>query len=134
MPSPDDPSECIYTDSDLDDVNDLQYTDVTLFGIVAALWLFNMLLIAFWRRPQNQLITGVLYSIVGLIIFTRLVEVIKLQVFDPSMVIISAGIIATYGKIALGCCQLSAMFEIRGQLQEYMKRNKIALDLYETGS
>ena len=84
--------------------------------MVAALWLLNMFLISFWRRPQNQLITGLIYGIVGIIIFTRLVEVCKIQVFDPSRLIISTGIIATYGKIALGCCQLSAMFEIRSQM------------------
>ena len=55
---------------------DIRITDIALFGTVLALWLVNILMMSFRRRLNNKMVIIVLYSIIGLIIITRLVEVI----------------------------------------------------------
>ena len=55
---------------------DIRIADIALFSTVFALWFANILTIIFKRRLHNKLVTSVLYTIVGLIISTRLIEVI----------------------------------------------------------
>ena len=86
---------------------------IILFSLLALLWLFNVVILLAWSRMPKRLVTWLLYGIIGLITFARLYEVIQLQVYQSKEDIVVSGIIATYGKIALGCCQLAAMFQIR---------------------
>lgn len=93
---------------------DIRVADIVLFSTVLFLWFVNLIMLGFKHRFQNRLITVILYGIIGLIVFARLIEVIYITMFaNSSMIIFITGAIATYAKIALGCCQLSAMFEIR---------------------
>ena len=96
---------------------DIRVADIVLFSTVLLLWFVNLLMLGFKHRFQNRLITVILYGIIGLIVFARLIEVIYITMYANSLtlspIIFITGAIATYAKIALGCCQLSAMFEIR---------------------
>lgn len=99
----------------------MKVTDIVLFSTVALLWVFNLVLLFWKQRTHNKLITGLLYGIIGLITITRLIEVISLQMYATTKMIVVAGIVATYSKIALGCCQLSAMFTIRAQMKNHIR-------------
>ena len=55
---------------------DIRIADIALFSTVLALWCANILTMSFKRRLNNKMVISVLYSIIGLIIITRLVEVI----------------------------------------------------------
>ena len=107
-------SICLLTDVEVETIHTIRLTDVILFGILALLWMLNILLIVLWRHHSAKNISAaVLYTIVGIIIISRMTEVIELTVYDPNVLTTVSGTIATYAKIALGCCQIFAMLEIR---------------------
>ena len=87
--------------------------DIALFSLVAVLWTFNLFILWCLKRSQNRLITGLLYSIIGLIVTSRILEVVDLEPYNPNKITVVTGIVATYAKIALGCCSLAAMFQIK---------------------
>lgn len=72
--------------------------------MVGVLWGINLVFLIINKRVHNRQITGLLYGIIGLITATRLTEVITLQMYDTTKIIVVSGILATYSKIALGCC------------------------------
>ena len=91
----------------------MRIVNLILFSILALLWLINLSVMVLKKRIHNILITGLLYGIIAIIIICRLIEVSEARVFETLKIVVVTGIIATYGKICLGCCQLSAMFEIK---------------------
>ena len=99
---------------------DIRITDIVIFATVLSLWLVNLLMMCFRRRLHNRLVTAILYGIIGIIVFTRLIEVITIRMYESQIYLFIAGVFATYAKIALGCCQLSAMFEIRAQMKMHI--------------
>lgn len=110
-------TNCLLTDVEVQTIHTIRLTDVILFGMLALLWMLNILLIVLWRpHSAKNISAAVLYTIVGIIIISRMAEVIELTVYDPNLVTTVSGTIATYAKIALGCCQIFAMLEIRNQM------------------
>ena len=103
---------------------DVKTVDIVLFSTVAVLWTVNLAVMVAKKRVQNRLSTGLLYSILGIITITRLTEVIYLQMYMTEKVVVVAGIIATYAKIALGCCQLSAMIKVAGHMKDLITAAK----------
>ena len=101
-------------------------SNVVLFGTLGLLWTTNILLMLFWRRLNANTMTAiVLYTIIGLIIIFRITEVMEITVYDPNVLTTVSGTVATYAKIALGCCQIFAMFEIRNQMKEQVRTYQI---------
>ena len=60
---------------------DIRIVDIILFSSVTVLWLANIMTMFFRRRVQNKLIIAILYSIIGVIILTRLIEVITIRMY-----------------------------------------------------
>ena len=95
-------------------IEDARYIDMGLFGILSLHWAINVALMIFWRRLRQRLIIAfTLYTIVGIIIIGRMIEVKAITVFDPNRLTSISGIVSTYAKIALGWCQIAAMLEIQ---------------------
>ena len=102
----------------------IRRVDLVLFGSVAFLWSVNLTVMLYKKRVHNTIITGLLYGIIALIIISRLMEVSEVKAFEQSNIVLVTGILATYGKICLGCCQLSAMFQIKAQLKGHLNKLK----------
>lgn len=94
---------------------------MSLFSAVAFLWLINLSVMIWKKRIHNKLITGLLYGITGLIIISRMIEVKFVKPFSMSRIVVITGILATYSKICLGCCQITAMLEIKAQLKGHIR-------------
>lgn len=122
---------CTETSGESKQFEDVKLVDIILFSTVAVLWAINLAFLLCKQRMHNTLITGLLYGIIGLITITRLTEVIKLQMYSTSKMIVVTGILATYSKIALGCCQLTAMFTIRTHMKGHIRTFRHQMGLEE---
>ena len=91
--------------------------DQVLFTLLGLMWLTNIIVMIFWRKKHNKIVTAVLYGVIGVIVVFRLTEVTTIQVYGDNWVPLLSGALATYAKIALGCCQIYAMHEIRMQMK-----------------
>ena len=85
---------------------DIRIADIVLFSTVLTLWVINLLMMCFVRRLHNRLISSILYGIIGMILIARLAEVIAIKMYESQIILFFGGLLATYSKIALGCCQL----------------------------
>ena len=113
-------TNCTVTNEEQDELKFWRTLDVVLFSITAILWAINIAFLVVSKKPNNKLVSTVLYGIIGLLITTRLAEVSILVVYRFKTFLVVVGVIGTYSKIALACCQLSAMLEIRSQMKEHI--------------
>jgi len=112
---------CIMDPEQSQMLSNLRKANISLFSAVAILWLINLSVMIYKKRIHNKLITGLLYGIIGFIILNRMIEVKFVEPFQMSRIVVITGILATYSKICLGCCQLTAMFEIQAQLKSHIR-------------
>ena len=88
--------------------------------MLAAMWLtiVGAILIRYKNLRINKLAMILLYIILLLITVSRTLEVIYIKPpNNESLMVVVTGCIATYSKIALGCCQAYAMQQILTQIK-----------------